>query len=165
MVFWPGTPMCTAASGPKAVGEGSLWCRGRLSVALLDSATTLAATSTKIAMSGDPPPCSGPGRIPSTGCGVSGVNIGKVGTDVSACRSAETDRTLSWGWRAGGGGRIADTGAGIMGVPGGVRISSGTEAGARRRLFSGRRGALSDNPVRAPSDGDSLSRELQSHRA
>ena len=161
----PAPSMCTSSSGPMAATEGAPGCRVRVSVAILESATTPAASTDKIAGSDSPPPRSGPGRIMTTVGGGSGVSIGKIGTAVSPCRQADTARTLSCGWGAGGGGPTADTRARIGGDPGGVCTSLGPAAKCTRRLFSGRRGALSDTPVRTPSDGDSLSRELQSHRA
>ena len=188
----PAPSMCTSSSGPMAATEGAPGCRVRVSVAILESATTPAAAAGKTAGSGGPPPRSGPkaavgggsrgmksvraatlsstlawasGRMPEAWEGW-GMNIpGREGTAGNPVPCSRTAHTLSWGWRAGGGGRIADTRAGIRGVPGGVRISSGTEAGSTRRLFSGRRRACSNSPGRSPSGGDPLSRELQSHRA
>ena len=142
----PATSMCTSSSGPRTATEGAPFCRGGVRVAILEAATTPAESTDKIAGSDSPPPRSGPGRIMTTVCGGSGVSIGKLGTAVSPCRQADTARTLSCGWGAGGGGPTADTRAGSGGDSGGVCTSVGPDANCTRRLFSGRRRADSDNP-------------------
>ena len=99
----PATSMCTSSSGPRTATEGAPFCREGVRVAILESATTPAASTDKIAGSDSPPSRSGPGRILTTVCGGSGVSSGKLGTAVSPCRQADTARTLSCGWGAGGG--------------------------------------------------------------